>query len=79
MIKSARETDLRTEWYSPVIERGRDDLAAWERAQPENYYETDRHLRAILECYWGAARLRRHTAQLSEFGGNAATLVDLDG
>lgn len=52
---------------SPVV-AGRGELAAWEAAQPENYYETDRHLRSILEFHWGAERLRRHAERLSAFG-----------
>lgn len=57
-------------------ESGRADLAAWEAAQPANYYETDAHLQNILEFYWGAENLSRHAARLSKFGAEAATVVD---
>lgn len=55
---------------------GRAELSAWERAQPENYYETDRHLQRILEFHWGSERLARHAPRLSTFGAQAATIVD---
>src|SRR5215470_10158396 len=57
------------------IALGRADLAEWERAQSVNFYETDLHLRNILEFYWGADRLREHAERLSNFGGEAATIV----
>lgn len=76
MSKAARKYDPQPEWYSPVVERGRADLSAWEQAQPENYYETDGHLRNLLEFYWGADRLKQHAERLSKFGGEAATSVD---
>lgn len=58
------------------VARGRDDLAEWERAQPVNFYETDRHLQSILEFYWGADCLRTRSAMLSKFGDEASTIVD---
>jgi alkylation response protein AidB-like acyl-CoA dehydrogenase len=59
----------------PVV-RGRADLAEWERAQSVNFYETDLHLRNVLEFYWGADRLRAHAERLSKFGDEAAMIVD---
>src|SRR4030095_4644328 len=59
----------------PVV-RGRSDLAEWERAQSVNYYETDLHLRNVLEFYWGADRLRARAERLSKFGDEAAKIVD---
>ena len=59
----------------PVV-RGRAALAEWERAQSVNFYETDLHLRNVLEFYWGADRLRAHAERLSKFGEEAAMIVD---
>ncbi|MCI0338154.1 MAG: acyl-CoA dehydrogenase family protein [Acidobacteria bacterium] len=59
-----------------VVEQGRAALADWERGQPENFYESDRHLQNILEFYWGATRLRAHSERLSRFGHEAATIID---
>lgn len=64
-----------TEHNDPVA-RGRADLVEWERAQSVNFYETDPHLRSILEFYWGADRLRSHAERLSKFGDEAAMIVD---
>src|SRR5262247_748329 len=57
------------------VARGRADLAEWESAQSVNFYETDLHLRNILEFYWGADRLRAHAETLSKFGDEAAKFV----
>jgi acyl-CoA dehydrogenase len=59
-----------------VVEQGRGALADWERSQPENFYESDRHLQNVLAFYWGPDRLRSHTERLSKFGFEAATIVD---
>jgi acyl-CoA dehydrogenase len=59
-----------------VVEEGRHRLAEWERSQPENFYESDRHLQNVLEFYWAPDRLRTHTERLSRFGFEAATIVD---
>ncbi len=69
-------TPAKERQFTNAAEQGRADLAAWERAQPENYYETDHHLRHILEFYWGADRLESHTERLMKFGGESATYVD---
>jgi hypothetical protein len=58
------------------VARGRADLAEWELAQSVNFYETDLHLRNVLEFYWGADRLRAHVGRLSKFGAEAAMIVD---
>jgi alkylation response protein AidB-like acyl-CoA dehydrogenase len=58
------------------VARGRADLGEWERAQSVNFYETDLHLRHILEFYWGVDRLRAHEGRLSKFGDEAAMIVD---
>lgn len=59
-----------------AVEQGRSDLADWERRQPTNFYESDPHLRNILEFYWGTDRLRANEERLSAFGLAAATIVD---
>ncbi len=61
---------------SSAVEAGRSAMAAWERAQPDNYYESDRHLQRLLEFYWGAEKLNSRAAQLAKFGHEAATIVD---
>ncbi len=58
------------------VAQGRADLADWERSQPANFYESDRHLQNILEFYWGVGRLKTHAARLSGFGADAAGIVD---
>lgn len=60
----------------PAYARGRLELAEWERAQPANFYTSDRHLQLLLEFYWGADKLRAHEPGLSKFGAEAATIVD---
>ena len=57
------------------VAMGRADLAEWERAQSVNFYETDLHLRNVLEFYWGADRLRERAGMLSKFGDEAAMIV----
>lgn len=62
--------------HTDPVARGRADLAEWERAQAVNFYETDLHLRSVLEFYWGADRLRAHAERLSKFGDEASMIVD---
>lgn len=59
-----------------ATEQGRQDLAAWEAAQPDNYFNADRNLRRVLEFYWGESRLQLVAPQLYHFGRYAATTVD---
>jgi alkylation response protein AidB-like acyl-CoA dehydrogenase len=59
-----------------VYATSRLELAEWERAQPANFYTSDRNLQLLLEFYWGADKLRAHAPGLSRFGGEAATIVD---
>jgi acyl-CoA dehydrogenase len=61
--------------HDPVA-RGRADLAEWVAAQSVDFYGTDLHLRNVLEFYWGADRLRAHAERLSNFGQEAAMIVD---
>src|SRR5512145_241113 len=64
-----------SEHNNPVA-LARADLIEWERAQPVNFYETDLHLRSVLEFCWGADRLQAHAERLSRFGDEAAMTVD---
>ena len=59
-----------------VVAQGRQHLADWEVAQPDNFYTTDQHLQSILGFYWGAEKLAAHTPRLTQFGAEAATTVD---
>ena len=74
MNAPSKELEL-AEQTEPVA-RGRADLAEWERAQSVNFYDTDLHLRNVLEFYWGADRSRSHAERLSKFGDEAAMIVD---
>src|SRR5215468_2703545 len=73
---SAPSKELELAEQTEPVARGRADLAEWERAQSVNFYETDLHLRNVLEFYWGADRLRAHAERLSKFGDEAAMIVD---
>lgn len=68
--------ELNRQFSEDVIAQGRQQLADWERAQPDNYYTSDKHLCDVLAFYWGAAKLRTHEARLIKFGHEAATMVD---
>jgi acyl-CoA dehydrogenase len=74
MSTPATELDIKA--LNDPTAQGRAHLAAWEHAQPENFFITDQHLRAILELYWGVEKLREHEARLTRFGYEAATVVD---
>jgi len=73
---SAPSIELNLAAQHDQVSRGRADLVEWECAQSVNFYETDRHLRNILEFHWGADRLREHAERLSNFGDEAAMIVD---
>ncbi|HEY7182019.1 MAG TPA: acyl-CoA dehydrogenase family protein [Blastocatellia bacterium] len=73
---SAQSKELGLAAQTEPVARGRADLAEWEREQSVNFYETDLHLRNVLEFYWGADRLRAHAERLSKFGDEAAKIVD---
>lgn len=74
MSTPARE--LRPQVPGELVAQGRQQLADWEQAQPENFYASDQHLRDILTFHWGAEKLREHQGRLMKFGGEAATVVD---
>lgn len=61
-----------------AITSGRDALADWQAAQPDNFFTADLHLQRTLEYHWGAARFASpgHAPRLAEFGGQAATVID---
>src|SRR5262245_12491132 len=73
---SAPSREIAPDSLNKTVDEGRAALAEWERAQSVNFYETDLHLRNILEFYWGADRLRVHAERLSKFGDDAAMIVD---
>ncbi len=73
---STTATELRLQATGDLVTQGRQQLADWERAQPENFFTSDQHLRDILAFYWGAEKLRAHEPRLTRFGGEAATVVD---
>ncbi len=74
MSTPARE--LRLQVPGELVAQGRQQLADWEQAQPENIYTSDQHLRSILEFYWGVEKLHSHEPRLTKFGAEAATVVD---
>jgi acyl-CoA dehydrogenase len=55
---------------------GRDHLADWQAAQPNNFFTVDRNLQRTLEFHWGEAEYGRHAAPLYRFGQATATLID---
>lgn len=60
----------------PAISTGRDILAGWQEAQPDNFFTADRNLQRILEFYWGAEHYKAHIGRLYRFGHICATTVD---
>src|SRR5262244_2285898 len=73
---SAPSREIAQDSRNKTVDEGRAALAEWERAQSVNFYETDLHLRNLLEFYWGADRLRARAERLSKFGDDAAMIVD---
>lgn len=73
MKQQIEQKDRRTS----AIENGRSRLAAWEAAQPDNFFTIDPILQHTLEFHWGAEEYEQHLAHLSEFGHVAATVVDV--
>ncbi|HZS04492.1 MAG TPA: acyl-CoA dehydrogenase family protein [Blastocatellia bacterium] len=71
-----QKQDSASQEKSSAVSAGRRAMAEWERAQPDNYYESDRDLQNILEFYWGEEELSARKSQLSRFGHEAATIVD---
>ncbi len=59
----------------PGNARGRNDLLAWDDAQPDNFYESDRHFRNVLGVYAGD-RLAALEEDLMRFGAECAGPVD---
>lgn len=59
-----------------AIDAGREILANWLAAQPDNFFVADRNLQRILEFYWGEEHYRQHAVRLYRFGKLSATLVN---
>jgi len=59
-----------------AIGAGRDALADWQSAQPDNFFTADLHLQRTLAYHWGAIKYQTHAPRLAEFGGQAATVID---
>jgi alkylation response protein AidB-like acyl-CoA dehydrogenase len=57
------------------ILRGRDELCAWERARPRNFFESDENLQRVLEHHLGE-RYPAFVPLLSRVGSLAATRMD---
>lgn len=55
---------------------GRNYLADWEGAQPNNFFTADNNLQRVLEFHWGEDVYRSHVPRLYQFGRAAATVVD---
>jgi acyl-CoA dehydrogenase len=67
--------------YTPVEtlsanEIGRNRLAEWLAAQPDNYFTADVDLQRKLELYFGPEKYREVAARLYAFGHTAATKVE---
>jgi alkylation response protein AidB-like acyl-CoA dehydrogenase len=77
-ITLPRTQTERPESAASAITSGRDALADWQAAQPDNFFTADLHLQHTLEYHWGAARFASpsHAPRLAEFGGQAATVID---
>jgi hypothetical protein len=77
-IPLPREQTERPEAAASAITSGRDALADWQSAQPDNFFTADLHLQRTLEYHWSAARFAHpsHAPRLAEFGGQAATVID---
>lgn len=60
----------------PTHLKGRQDLESWARSQPENFFEADDHLQAILPLYVEPSREAALMADMVRFGREASTIVD---
>lgn len=56
--------------------QGRADLAAWEAGKPANFFAADTNLQSVLRRTMGDAAYARAEANLTRFGGQAATALD---
>ncbi len=57
-------------------EQGRNQLAAWKQAVPDNFFTTDSNLQRVLQMYLGEATYQTVAGRLSEFGFQVATIID---
>ncbi|MDX1615863.1 MAG: acyl-CoA dehydrogenase family protein [Candidatus Promineifilaceae bacterium] len=62
---------------STAAEVGRNLLADWEAAQPDNFFTDDVNFQRLLEFYWGREGYSRHAKRLYNFGRLAATEMDM--
>jgi len=60
----------------PAQAQGRDDLKAWEAAQPTNIYQSDAHFRRLVPLYVTGEPLDEINADLERFGAEVASPVD---
>lgn len=60
----------------PAQAQGRDDLKAWQAAQPTNIYESDAHFRRLVPLYVTAEPLDEINADLQRFGAEVVSPVD---
>jgi len=59
-------------------EHGRGDLAAFEREQPENFWQADAHLRRVLASLAGSDELAAWQDQMDAFGALCAGPIDAE-
>lgn len=57
--------------------QGRSDLAAWEESKPDNFFTADANLQAVLRRVMGDAGYTAFEPQLTAFGAQAATVLDI--
>src|SRR5687767_4461651 len=58
-----------------TIERGRQDLLAWEAARPSNFYSSDTNLERVLVARLGRERAQHEAGGLALVGDLAANEV----
>src|SRR5690349_11328111 len=56
--------------------RGRADLQTWEQSKPDNFFTADTNLQYVLWRYLGATKYDEVKANLTQFGADAATIID---
>lgn len=59
-----------------AISVGRDLLADWDKAQPDNFFTADVNLQRTLEYLWGHETYKDHASRLYDFGRQLATKAD---
>lgn len=56
--------------------RGRAALQTWAQSKPDNFFTADTNLQYVLQRYLGVAKYNEVKANLTQFGADAATLID---